>query len=378
MMMLNNMNVQTPFSFTVAFTDGYFDDPYRGRTNFNVFPFSGDFATNTTFQIPTAASVYQPDWRQPYTQNWNLTLEHSIATWVFQASYVGAKATNLTGNYDMNAPIYDSSKTLQQNQATVNQRRPMPQYQRVMALFNGLNSIYNSFQLSINKRFSRGFSIQSAYTFSRAIDQFSTNNEINSQVMQNPFNFHMVRGLSNYDHTHRLTTSFVWSLPKLGKTLKSRALGIVTDDWQFSGICSASTGAPFGINSTNDAMASAGTAFASLVGNLALPSGRSRGDQIKMYFNTAAVAQAQPGTYGNLGRNVMRYPSNSGADVSMTRMIPLKFRESANLTFRTEFFGLFNHPQLGAPNTSIGQSTFGTISSVGGTRVLQMSLKVGF
>jgi hypothetical protein len=49
-----------------------------------------------------------------------------------------------------------------------------------------------------------------------------------------------------------------------------------------------------------------------------------------------------------------------------------------NVAFRAEAFSLFNHPQLASPNTSFGNANFGKITSVGGTRVLQLGLKVGF
>lgn len=378
MYMLNNMNVQAPFSFTVAFTDGLFDDPYRGRTHLNVFPFSGDFDPNSPFQLPFQAVVYESWWNQPYTQTWNLTLERTIATWLFQASYVGSKGTHLTGNYDLNAPIYDYTRSLRDNQSTINQRRPRREYQRIAALCTALNSIYHGFQLSVQKRFSRGFSVQSAYTFSRAIDQYSTNKEVTTQMIANPFDFRFVRGLSDFDVTQRWVTSYVWALPRPGRLTGQRWLGWFADDWQFSGIVSFSIGTPFTISATNDAMAGAGTPRVDLVGDLFLPANRSRGEKIARYFNTAAVINPAGGTWGTLGRNVIRNPSGSGTDVALTRTFPLKFRESANLIFRSEFFSLFNHPQLGGPDARIGRTTFGQITSVGGQRVLQFSLKLSY
>lgn len=376
---LNNMNLQTPFSFTVAFTDGVFDDPYRGRQNVNLFPFSGDFDKNSPFQSPTSANVYQPRIKLPYVQNWNVTLERSIATWMFKASYVGSKGSQLNGDIEINPPIYNYSLTLNQNRANVNQRRPMKEFSSVSSIFHGLNSNYNSLQTFVNKRFSRGFSVQVAYTFSKAIDYRSSNNEATTGGVWNPFNWRMQRGPSDYDRAHRFIGSFVWSLPKLGKALNSRPLGAITDDWQLSGIYSAVTGGPLSFTSTNDAMAGAGTALAEIVGNLYLPTDRSRDEKFKQYFNTAAVAQAKEGTWGSAGRGILRGPGGSGTDVSMTRIIPLKFiRETMNITFRAEFFSLFNHPQIGGPDTRLGRSTFGQITGVGGTRVLQFSLKIGF
>jgi hypothetical protein len=383
MYLLNNMNLQAPFSFTVGFTDGSFDNPYQGRQNLNLFPFSGDFAKDSPFQVPMSAIVYQSRWRQPYTQNWSLTLERRVASWLFHAAYVGSKGTHLISNYDANAPVYDYSKTLSQNQDTINERRPMRQFQDMAMLFTGLNSIYNGLQMSVNKRFSRGFSVIANYTWSRAIDVISSNTQATSGVVWNPSNFKMMRGPSDWDRTHLFTSSFVWTLPKPGKALNSRPLAIVADDWQLSGILSATTGAPLSFTSSNDPMAGEGNnisnkAQAALVGDPYLGSGRSRGEQIQKYFNTAAIVNASPGTWGNLGRGALRGPGGSGTDVSMTRIIPLhRLREGMNVMFRAEFFSLFNHPQLGAPQVRLGRAP-GTIQTVTGQRVLQFGLKIAF
>jgi hypothetical protein len=62
MYILNKMKNQTPFSFTVSFQDGLFDNPYQGRQNLNVFPYSGYFSRNSMYQLPTPAVVYDPVW----------------------------------------------------------------------------------------------------------------------------------------------------------------------------------------------------------------------------------------------------------------------------------------------------------------------------
>ncbi|MCC7499688.1 MAG: carboxypeptidase regulatory-like domain-containing protein [Bryobacterales bacterium] len=383
---LNNMNLQTPFSFTVAFQDGLFDDPYRGRENLNLFPAAGDFDRNTPFQLPDAAVVYQPTLKVPNTQNWNVSIQHAIASWTFQASYVGTKGSQLISDIQLNYPIYnynlnsDPAKNLSQNRNTVNQRRPMQEFSTLSGLFSGQNSIYNGLQTSVQKRFSKGFSAQVAYTFSKALDYSSGNNEMSTGGrVWNPTNWRMQRGPSDFDLTHLFISSVVWALPGPGKILQSRFLGAVTDDWQLSGIYRANTGGATGFTSTNDAMAGAGTPLAVISGNLPLPNDRPRGQRIAQYFNTAAVQQAVPGTWGSAGRGILRAPGGSNADLAMSKTFPMRFlRESMYTTFRAEFFGAFNHPQLGGPVTKLGSATFGQITSVGGTRVLQFSLKVGF
>lgn len=61
------------------------------------------------------------------------------------------------------------------------------------------------------------------------------------------------------------------------------------------------------------------------------------------------------------------------------RIIPLGFlHENMNVMFRAEFFSVLNHPQLGNPDTRLGRSTFGQITTVGGTRVIQLALRISF
>jgi hypothetical protein len=382
---LNNMNLQTPFSFTVAFQDGYFDDPYRGRQNLNLFPASGDFDKNTPFQIPTSAVVYRPVIKMPNVQNGNVSLERSLGSWTFQGSYVVAKATHLVGDIQINAPTYnynldpDPAKNLSLNRANVNIRRPLQEFSGMTAVMTELNSFYNGLQTAARKRFSRGFSVQTSYTFSKNIDYRSTNKEASTGGVQNPYNWRMMRGPSDYDRTHVFVGSFVWNVPRLAKAINQPVLGWITDNWQLSGIQTFYSGAPTSFNATNDAMASAGTAQAVIVGDLYLSPDRSRNDQMAKYFNTAAVAQAAPGTWGAAGRGILRLPGGSGSDASLSKTFPMSaVRESMSATFRAEAFKVFNHPQLAGPNTSLGNANFGKITTVGGTRVLQLGLKIAF
>jgi hypothetical protein len=109
----NNMNDQSPFSFTVNFLSGSFDNPYAGRTQYNVFPYSGDFQQNSAFQVPITIAALQSKQPLPYEQNWNLTVEHQFRSdWLLRTSYVGTKGTHLWGDYDSNAPIYNQALSL--------------------------------------------------------------------------------------------------------------------------------------------------------------------------------------------------------------------------------------------------------------------------
>jgi hypothetical protein len=389
MFQLNNMNDQAPFSFTVEFLDGQFDNPYAGRTQYNVFPFAGDFQKDSAFPIPDPAVALQAKQPRPYEQNWNLTVEHQLRKdWTVRLSYVGTKGTHLWADYDLNAPIYDYSKSLSDNQQSYDARRPRQQYQSLTMLFAGLNQSYNSLQVSVNKRFKHGISNQLAYTWSKNMDYMSSNYEVTSNAIPDPFNYFQFRGPSDFDHRHRFVDSFVWQIPDAGQAMHSKVASAILGNWQAGGIITLQSGSPFSIYSTNDAMAGAGTAMADVIGTVALPGGRSRGEQVAEYFNTSAVAQAAAGTYGTLGRNALIGPGFANVDFSMARNFRLPFLgESGRLTFRAEFFNLFNRPNLanpGDPNLNnpgnlVGTDSFGQITATASdARILQFSLKVAF
>lgn len=381
----NNLNDYTPFAFSVRFLDGSFDDPYAGRRNLNIFPYSGDFDPKIPYQLPFNFDSLEHQYKLSYTQNWNLTVERRLgADWLLRLGYVGSKSTHLATGYDSNAPIYNFSQTLSQNLSTVDQRRPLsPNYGYIFLMSNPLGQFYNGLQVSINKRFSRRFSVLGSYTWSKNIDYNSTNNNMEDSTIQNPFNFGHSRGLADSDHPQRFVGSFVWELPDPGKPAGSTLLSAVLGHWQMSGIVTLQSGRPFTVFSSGDRTAGAANggnsdAFADLAGDLSLTGG-SRGQQIARYFNTSAVAQAAAGTFGTLGRNILRGPGFNNTDLSVTRNFPLHFREGARVAFRTEFFNLFNRPQLGLPNATIGNRTFGRITSTAsGPRILQLSLKVEF
>ena len=377
----NNMNDQSPFSFTVNFLSGSFDNPYAGRSQYNVFPFAGDFQKNSAFQLPFTAAALQATQPLPYAQNWNLTIEHQVAQdWLVRASYVGTKGTHLWGDYDYNAPVYNQALSLTANRQNVQGRRPRPQYQELDLLFAGLNQSYNSLQLSVIKRFSKGLSNQLSYTLSKNLDYLSSNAQITSNSISDPFNFFEFRGPADFDRRNRFVDSIVYRLPDAGHPLHSSFASAILGDWQLSGIVTLQSGSPFSILSSNDADASAGTAMGQLTGTLALSGSRSRGAQIAEYFNTSAVQQATPGTYGDLGRNVLVGPGYANTDISLSRSVPLRFLgEAGRLTFRAETFNVFNRVNLANPGNKIASATFGEITAVSAPpRILQFSLKVLF
>ena len=101
-------------------------------------------------------------------------------------------------------------------------------------------------------------------------------------------------------------------------------------------------------------------------------------------------------SFGRIGRNVLRGFGAWQADLALQRQFPVT--EKLNLRFRAEFFNIFNHPNFGSPNNTIGSPLFGqstqTLASslgsgganggfnplyqIGGPRSIQFALKLLF
>jgi len=388
----NNMNDQSPFSFTVNYLNGSFDNPYAGRTGDNVFPYSGDFQKTSAFPSPDPAIALGPNMPRAYSQNWDLTVERQFfQDWILRVGYVGTKGTHLWGDYDTNAPIYNFAQSLTANQQSINARRPRQQYQSIDLMFAGLNQSYNSLQVSLNKRLKNGLSNQLSYTWSKNLDYVSINEQVTYNPMGDPFNTLRFHGPSDFDHRQRFVDSFAWQIPDAGRRLKSSVVSAVVRDWRAAGIITLQSGIPFSIYSSNDNVAGAGLANADVIGQVTLPKSRSLQAKIKEYFNTSAVTQAAPGTYGTLGRNSLVGPGYANVDFTIARDFPLRFLgEGGKLRFGSDFFNLFNRPNMmnpgtstGSsssnmtnPGTSIGSSSFGEITTSNPPRILQFSAKI--
>ena len=94
--------------------------------------------------------------------------------------------------------------------------RPFPQYDGVSAFrVPGAESIYHAMTLRLDKRFSGGLSLLSAYTWGKLIDDASTTVGFLGQAgaQQNAYDRASDRSISSQDIRHRFVTSFVYDLP---------------------------------------------------------------------------------------------------------------------------------------------------------------------
>jgi hypothetical protein len=195
---------------------------------------------------------------------------------------------------------------------------------------------------------------------------------------QNALDFSAERGDSNFDIRNRFVLSSVYELPfGKGKPFlnSSRIANLVAGGWQVTGIFTAQTGLPFtpilSYDPTNTGIT---VARPNRIADGSLPSSQ-RGPND--WFNAAAFVAPVGYSFGNSGSDILRGPGFRNVDLSLSRLIPVT--ERASLEFRAEAFNLFNTPELGLPNATLGQSTTGVISTVvNPQRELQFALRLAF
>jgi hypothetical protein len=198
-------------------------------------------------------------------------------------------ATHLKSEYDQNAPIYDRSKSLAENRADIDGRRPVKDFQTISRWMHGLNSSYHALQLSLDKRYSHGITVSTNYTWSKTLDYHSR-----QRIRRQPWDQQSVQFLflARQLRPHAdapVVNSFVWDLPSLEKGSKANA---VLGNWRFSAIPTLQSGRPFSIGSSNNSVAGAGSSRADLVGTgyPVLDPGRPKGEVLAKYFDTTRFA----------------------------------------------------------------------------------------
>ena len=152
-------------------------------------------------------------------------------------------------------------------------------------------------------------------------------------------------------------------------------LGALLSDWTAASIVTLQSGVPVAVTqATNfNAFAGFGTQRPNLVSDPELPAAERSPER---WFNTNAFAVAPQFTLGSATRNPVRGPSFKNVDVVLSRRLQL--RAGLGLEFRLEAFNVFNTTAFGAPNGILGSPAFGTISTAGDPRVLQLAAKFLF
>jgi Carboxypeptidase regulatory-like domain len=352
-------------------------------------PSNGIIPANTPL-LKNQVYVYIPkDYKNPYVNSWNIAIQRSMP-WdlSFQLAYVANHGTNISGAQNINLPsTYGGGANSAPEYSAFGRTAATNQY------FLGFSSNYQSLQALLDKRFSHGLSLTSAFTWGKALGYISGDDGgltffINWRRNYAPLDF---------DRAYNFEQSFTYELPfgRGHQMLNSGVGAAVFGGWKISGIISVLSGLPFTVTANGGTLNTPGTQqTATLTGGFRKLGGIGSG---KPWFDPTVFSQPSgctgqspcmnPGL-GNTGRNQFRGPGYLQNNFSIFKRFTL-YRESG-LEFRLDVFQLTNTPQFGQPNGSgVTSSSFGTITGtlgsgqgsvngIGGGRSLQGSLRFSF
>jgi hypothetical protein len=200
------------------------------------------------------------------------------------------------------------------------------------------------------------------------------------QFPQNPLDRAAERGPSSFDRTQQLTGSLVWAIPFAGTAPESglvqSLLHHVAGGWQLSSVFQAETGTPFSVLMTcADVDAQGNNCRPNRISSGVLPANEQ---SIGEWFNTSAFAIPSPAAYGDAGRNILRGPGSVTVDGALAKSFALPGGDARRLQIRWEVFNSLNHTNLGLPVSSIDSPSFGSITSAGPARIIQLGARLQF
>jgi hypothetical protein len=337
-----------------------------------------EFNTEDILTAPGSFSAnnINHDFKIEYNNVWNLSIERSLSsTTSFQAQYIGSYTVHADNETYQN--LFPDACL---NPASGCHVRPIPEMSGFPSVtWDGWEK-YHALALTLTQHLWRGLTVNSNYTFSKALDDASNPGADNAEpnFPQDPANLAAEKGLSDFDHRNRFVTSFLYLIPLLKHS--DGWVHTAFGEWQVGGIWTLQSGAPFTVNLSTD-VANNGEPLSAPSQRPNLTCNPNSGPKTTLeWFNTSCFATPAQFTYGNAGRDIVTGPGLDDFDFTLQKQFPI--RERANLQFRLDVFDFFNHPNLNAPigagRTFSTASSFGEITSANDPRDMQFSLRLAF
>jgi hypothetical protein len=380
-----------------------------------------------------STTAYIEDQNVPYSLTWTGSFQRQVGqNWSTEVRYLGTRGIHLitqnrpniqgkVGNGLSGLPTYLTRPSQAQldastlTLATIEARpRVVPRFANagfttpIVGFLQNGNSTYHAFSAQLTRRFSDGFQLTGAYTWSHLIDD--TTAEVFSTVLsprrvQDFQNLRADRADSALDRRHRFVTSFIYELP----WFRNHQNGLVRSllgGFNFAGTYTAESGQKATALSGTDSNRNGDAAADRTIRN---PAGvRGTGSAVTALTNTAGQVvgylannpnaeyiQAGFGAISNSARNTLQLPGINNLDFSIFKNFGLGGENKRRIQLRGDFFNLFNHPQYipGSPNdvapvatTAVGQvntvtsSVFNKPDRVffSAPRTIQLALRLDF
>jgi uncharacterized iron-regulated membrane protein len=307
------------------------------------YPFDPFINPNTA--LASAPRSMPRNHQNQTSQQWGLSVQQALSSRVtFQVGYNGQE------NYHVFSRTYVNVLN------PVTHTAPFPNLSQEIDVRgeDGVSS-FHGLVSSLQVNHWHGLLVRVNYMFAHALNDGSAGGG-SGNYPENVACRSCEKGNSDYDAREVFTANFAYEIP-LGR---NRWFG----GWQWSGTSTARSGLPLNVTVTRKATDVRD-------GNVLSPQRPNLVPGVPLYLdygatglwlNPAAFAVPAVGTWGSLGRDVLRAPGLFQIDTALSKRIPLRERLGAELG--AELFNLLNHPQLAAPSSNISStSNFGRITA---------------
>jgi hypothetical protein len=264
---------------------------------------------------------------------------------------------------------------------------PFPQFASVNVITTDSSSSYNSIAARVERRYSNGLSFLSTYTWSRNFDgsyETSSPSGGSNPGPQNVYDLKSEWGRSFIDVPNRFTLAGSYVLP-VGRGKRflnsvgrwNHAIG----DWELSAVTYYQNGFPLDITQNNqNGLIGAAVQRPNINPGVSGKTSGSLYSRVNGYINPKAFTAVSEFQFGNEPKaGTLRGPGPGAGNWDATLIKSVAIRNRVNFAFRAEAQNIFNHPWFALPNTTLGSSTFGQITSDYNTpRKIQLGGRITF
>lgn len=350
-------------------------------------PSNGLIPANTPALLAqNIATIIPADYREGYIASWNAALQRQLpGNFTIEAAYVANHTVRAPVTYNVNAglvlnggaagrPLYAAYG----KNADVNLR------------YAGFSNNYNSLQVKADRRFSNGFMLTTAYTYSKALGYSAEDGGLWNYIQPRRSYARL-----DFDRAHSFVQSYLYQLPfgKGKRWAKEGPGSYILGGWQVNGVLTLMTGRPLTFGTTISPNATGNSLTPDQIGPYVITHAVAGSSGSVTWFDTSAFKQpvdadGKTPHWGSMGRNNVDGPGLFNIDASLFRNFRITERFKAEL--RAEATNFTNTPAFGNPNTTVGSADFGKVTGtlaglianqgVGGTgsRNIQLGLRITF